>query len=94
MQQKNTKITLKNIHAINLFNNTVVTFLPKNDKHQPQQFIWNEIDKKVVENLFKELHKQPAVQSSRKSTTRNIETTTEKLPLGKGIKKAILTAKK
>ena len=56
-QQKGTKISLENTHAINVFSDKFVEFRSSNEKNKNQRFMWGDIDKKSIERLKKELSK-------------------------------------
>jgi len=54
-QQKGTKISLKDTHALHVLNGVFVAFDPKSDKNKSQRFAWSDVDTKPIDKLAKEL---------------------------------------
>ena len=55
-QQKGTEISLENAHAINIFNNAFIDFIPKEKpKNKRQRFAWSEVDAKLLQKFSDEL---------------------------------------
>ena len=54
-QQKGTKISLDDTHALNIFNGSFVDFRPRGAKNKGQRFEWSEIDAKAINKFADEL---------------------------------------
>ena len=63
MQQKDTKISLKLTHALNISNGSHIDFRPKpGSRNKSQRFEWSDINKKLTNQLAAELIKKTPEQ--------------------------------
>lgn len=65
-QQKGTKVSLKDTHVLNIFNGLFFDFHPRPGKNKSQRFAWSDVNKKLVDNLVKELINKVPEQIPRK----------------------------
>ena len=53
--QEGTKISLDEMHSLNISNNSFIDFLPKSKGNKSQRFTWSDVDVSCVNTLFDEI---------------------------------------
>lgn len=68
LQQKGTKIALKDLHSLNILNGTFIDFSSRDPKNKSQRFNWTDINPKQVSKFVDEAIKKISVQSTDHTT--------------------------